>query len=45
MEETKLKIFGVLSVSGIDMVRRVYSTDGLAPTITTMGGVILNRKL
>lgn len=38
MEEIKIKLFGVLRGSGIDMVRRVYHTNGLAPTITTMGG-------
>jgi len=29
---------GKLDIKGIDQIKRVYSTEGLSPTLTTMGG-------
>lgn len=29
---------GELDIKGIDQIKRIYSTDGLSPTLTTMGG-------
>lgn len=38
VEEIDLKMVGRIDIKGNDSIRRVYSTDGVAPTLTTMGG-------
>ena len=44
--EIKLKQVGQITDSGYsEMTGRVYDDDGLAPTIRTMGGGILNQRL
>jgi DNA (cytosine-5)-methyltransferase 1 len=44
IEEPKLKQVGELNIKGADSTKRVYSQDGLCPTMTTMGGVTDNPK-
>lgn len=36
--ELDLKMIGKIDMKGNDSIRRVYSPDGIAPTLTTMGG-------
>ena len=36
--DTFIKVVGKLDIKGPDCIKRVYDTDGLAPTLTTMGG-------
>ena len=36
----KLEMIGLLDIKGQDSIRRVYDPDGLAPTLTTCGGVL-----
>ena len=36
--DTFIKVVGELDTKGADCIKRVYDTDGLAPTLTTMGG-------
>lgn len=36
--DTFIKVVGELDIKGADCIKRVYDTDGLAPTLTTMGG-------
>jgi len=36
--DNTIKVIGTLDIKGNDQIKRVYSTDGLSPTITTMGG-------
>lgn len=38
-EEIGCKLFGMLDIKGKDQVKRVYSTDGISPTVVTTGGV------
>lgn len=38
MNDVNCKCVGMLDIKGQDCIRRVYSSDGLSPTITTMGG-------
>lgn len=49
MEEIKLTQVGIMSGGKWDKMndcaRRVYDENGLAPTITTMGGGICSLKL
>lgn len=33
-----IRVAGKLDIKGADCIKRVYDTDGLAPTLTTMGG-------
>jgi DNA (cytosine-5)-methyltransferase 1 len=33
-----LKMIGHLDINGHDVVKRVYSLEGIAPTLTTSGG-------
>ena len=37
-EQTKCIQIGTLDIKGIDQIKRVYSPEGLSPTLTTMGG-------
>lgn len=34
----KLIMLGLLNIKGKDQIKRVYSADGIAPTLTTCGG-------
>ena len=36
--DTFIRVAGELDIKGADCIKRVYDTDGLAPTLTTMGG-------
>lgn len=38
METINCKCIGMLDIAGRECVRRVYDTDYIAPTLTTMGG-------
>ena len=42
--ESKLIQVGELDIKGADSTKRVYSADGICPTMTTMGGVTDNPK-
>jgi len=37
-KETGCELVGRLDIKGRDQCRRVYSVDGIAPTLTTSGG-------
>ena len=37
-EETGCNLVGMLDIKGKDQIRRVYGTDGISPTLTTMQG-------
>jgi DNA (cytosine-5)-methyltransferase 1 len=49
-EQPKIKVLGRLNINGIDQLKRLYSVDGLSPTLTTMMGgqtqpkIIVRRK-
>lgn len=36
--DTYIKVIGTLNIKGKEQIKRVYSTDGVAPTLTTMQG-------
>lgn len=36
--QPKIKVLGRLNIKGLDIIKRVYSTGGLAPTLSTMMG-------
>ena len=36
--DTFIKVVGELDIKGVGCIKRIYDTDGLAPTLTTMGG-------
>lgn len=36
--ENEMKLLGMLDMKGNESIRRVYDPEGLAPTLTTMGG-------
>lgn len=38
MNEPKIEIIGMLDVPGLECIRRVYNTEGIAPTLSTMQG-------
>ena len=46
----KIKVIGRLNIKGLDIIKRVYSIYGLAPTLSTMMGgqrqpkVLVRRK-
>ena len=44
VKEPKLEQVGELDINGNDSIKRVYSADGICPTMTTMGGVTDNPK-
>ena len=49
--DTFIRVIGELNIKGVDCIKRVYDTCGLAPTLTTMGGggrepkILLSREL
>ena len=38
IKEPQLNQVGMLDIKGNDSIRRIYSDDGISPTLTTMGG-------
>ncbi len=38
VKESDMKMIGLLDIKGNDSIRRVYSTDGISPTVTTCEG-------
>lgn len=36
--QPKIKVLGRLNIKGFDIIKRVYSAEGLAPTLSTMMG-------
>lgn len=36
--QPKIKVLGRLNNKGLDIIKRVYSAEGLAPTLSTMMG-------
>lgn len=38
MSEAKCEMVGVLDIKALDCVKRVYSPDGIAPTLTASQG-------
>lgn len=36
--QPKIKVLGRLNIRGLDIIKRVYSAEGLAPTLSTMMG-------
>jgi DNA (cytosine-5)-methyltransferase 1 len=38
LEDNKLKQIGILDIKGNDSIKRVYSDEGISPTLTTMEG-------
>jgi hypothetical protein len=36
--QPKIKVLGRLNIKGLDIIKRVYSAEGLAPTLSTMMG-------
>ena len=41
----KTKVVGMLDIKGMDVIRRVYDSDFLSPTISTCGGGRESLKL
>ena len=37
-QQPKIKVLGRLDIKGLDIIKRIYSIEGLAPTISTMMG-------
>lgn len=37
-QQPKIKILGRLNIKGLDIIKRIYSAEGLAPTLSTMMG-------
>jgi len=46
----RIKVLGRLDIKGLDIIKRIYSVEGLAPTLSTMMGgqrqpkIIVRRK-
>lgn len=36
--QPKIKVLGRLNIKGLNIIKRVYSAEGLAPTLSTMMG-------
>lgn len=36
--QPKINVLGRLNIKGLDIIKRVYSAEGLAPTLSTMMG-------
>ena len=45
-----IQVLGRLNINGLDIIKRIYSIDGLSPTLSTMMGgqrqpkVVIRRK-
>lgn len=37
-KQPRIKVIGRLDIKGLDIIKRIYSIDGLAPTLSTMMG-------
>lgn len=37
-DQTMIKVIGHLDIKGLDIIKRIYSIDGLSPTLSTMMG-------
>lgn len=37
-QQPKIKVLGRLDIKGLDIIKRIYSIEGLAPTLSTMMG-------
>lgn len=37
-DQPMIKVIGHLDINGLDIIKRIYSTDGLSPTLSTMMG-------
>ena len=38
INESKIEVIGMLDIPGLECIRRVYSAEGIAPTLSTMQG-------
>lgn len=36
--QPRIKVLGRLDIKGLDIIKRIYSVEGLAPTLSTMMG-------
>ena len=43
-KQPRIKVIGRLDINGLDIIKRIYSTDGLSPTLSTMMGGKDNQK-
>lgn len=49
-DQPMIKVIGHLDINGLDIIKRIYSTDGLSPTLSTMMGgqrqpkIVVRRK-
>lgn len=49
-DQPMIKVIGHLDINGLDIIKRIYSIDGLSPTLSTMMGgqrqpkVVIRRK-
>lgn len=37
-DQPMIKVIGHLDINGLDIIKRIYSIDGLSPTLSTMMG-------
>lgn len=37
-DQPMIKVIGHLDIKGLDIIKRIYSIDGLSPTLSTMMG-------
>lgn len=37
-DQPMIKVIGYLDINGLDIIKRIYSIDGLSPTLSTMMG-------
>lgn len=37
-KQPRIKVLGRLDIKGLDIIKRIYSVEGLAPTLSTMMG-------
>lgn len=42
MNRPKIEVVGMLDIPAIECIRRVYSAEGIAPTLSTMQGGVGN---
>lgn len=49
-DQPMIKVIGHLDINGLDIIKRIYSIDGLSPTLSTMMGgqrqpkIVIRRK-
>lgn len=44
-QQPKIKVLGRLDIKGLDIIKRIYSIEGLAPTLSTMMGGQIQPKI